>query len=177
MPAQPPPASHASPPCRGTTYEPPSEDLLEALTELVKYATVADSGNKRQPAQASTPWLPATQLHTLLPPALAAQRGACAAGGPPPAVPAIPAGPARLGAAAHPQAQAFARRLYRFFRRALTRWPEQRSIKPLLRCLLAYLAPWRAAGAAPQLLPGTAPAAPGHSALASHLTAQVSGLP
>ncbi|KAL4451949.1 hypothetical protein ABPG75_007611 [Micractinium tetrahymenae] len=169
--AQPPGA-----PFWGTTYEPPSEDLLEALTELVKYATVADSGSKRQPAQASTSWLPATQLHTLLPPALAAQRSGGAAGAVAPAVPAIPAGPARLGAAAQPQAQAFARRLYRFFRRALTLWPEQRSIKPLLRCLLAYLAPWRAAGAAPLLLPGAAAAAPGHSALASHLTAQVTDL-
>jgi hypothetical protein len=132
---------------------------------------VADSG-KKQPAQASAPWLPMAQLHTLLPPALAAQRG----GGSAAAVPAILAGPSRLGAAAQPAAQAFSRRLYRFFRRALTLWPEQRSIKPLLRCLLAFLAPWRTSGAAPMLLPGTSASAPGHSHLASHLTAQVTDL-
>ena len=160
------------PPCRSTIYEPPSDDLLEALTELVKYATVADSGAKRTPAQGGAPWLPAIQLHTLLPPALAAQRGGGAAA----AVPHIAAGPAKLGAAAAPAAQALARRLYRFFRRALALWPEQRSIKPLLRCFLAYVAPWRTSSAAPMLLPGAAAAAPGHSALASHLTAQVSDL-
>lgn len=171
------PPCPAPPPCRSTTYEPPSEDLLEALTELVKYVTVADSGNKKQPAQAASAWLPMAQAHTLLPPALAAQRGSGGGGaGPAAAVPAILAGPSRLGAAAQPQAQAFARRLYRFFRRAITLWPEQRSIKPLLRCLLAYLAPWRATSAAPMLLPGAAAAAPGHSHLASHLTAQVSDL-
>lgn len=174
------PASHVYPlPAhRSTTYEPPSEDLLEAVTELVKYATVADSGTKRQPAQGSSPWLPAAQLHTLLPPAMAAQRGGSTAGpaAAAAAVPIIPAGPAKLGAGAQPQAQALARRLYRFFRRALTLWPEQRSIKPLLRCFLAYIAPWRTSSAAPLLLQGAATAAPGHSALASHLTAQVSDL-
>lgn len=174
--------SPAAPPrlpaARSTTYEPPSEDLLEALTELVKYATVADTGTKRQPAQSSAPWLPAAQLHTLLPPALAAQRGggtpgAAAAAA---AVPVILAGPSKLGAAAAPHAQALSRRLYRFFRRAITLWPEQRSIKPLLRCLLAYIAPWRTSTAAPLLLPGATATAPGHSALASHLTAQVTDL-
>lgn len=158
--------------CRSTTYEPPSEDLLEALTELVKFATVADAGSKRQPAQGGAPWLPTAPLHTLLPPALAAQRG----GGATAAVPHIAAGPAKLGAAAAPAAQALARRLYRFFRRAFTLWPEQRSIKPLLRCFLAYVAPWRTSSAAPMLLPGAAASAPGHSALASHLTAQMSDL-
>lgn len=162
--------------CRGTTYEPPSEDLLEALTELVKHVTAADGG-KRQPAQGGAPWLPMAQLHTLLPPALAAQRGgvggSAAASA---AVPAILAGPSKLGAAAQPAAQAFARRLFRFFRRAVTLWPEQRSIKPLLRCFLAYIAPWRTSSAAPMLLPGAAATAPGQSALASHLTAQVTDL-
>ena len=139
---------------------------------------MADSGTKRQPAQGSSPWLPAAQLHTLLPPAMAAQRGGSTAGpaAAAAAVPIIPAGPSKLGAGAQPQAQALARRLYRFFRRALTLWPEQRSIKPLLRCFLAYIAPWRTSSAAPLLLPGAAATAPGHSALASHLTAQVSDL-
>jgi hypothetical protein len=172
-----------SPWSRGTTYEPPSEDLLEALGELVRYAVVADGG-KRVPAQAGGPWLPAVPLHTLAPPALAAQRagstalGAAAAATPPAPAPAPPvlAGPPRLKAAGAPGAQTLARRLYRFFRRAVTLWPEQRSIKPLLRCFLAYLAPRRTSSAAPMLAPGAAAAAPGHSHLASHLTAQVTDL-
>ncbi|KAI3437911.1 hypothetical protein D9Q98_000356 [Chlorella vulgaris] len=167
-------------PMWSTTYEPPSEDLLEALTELVKYATVADGGGKRQPAQGVSPWLPMAQLHTLLPPAAAAQHGGGGGSSAGPLVPTILGGPTKLGIAAQPPAQALARRLYRFFRRALALWPEQRSIKPLLRCFLAYVAPWRSSGAAP--LPpapgggGGGGGAHGPSQLASHLTAQVTDL-
>ncbi len=38
--------------------------------------------------------------------------------------------------------QAFARRLYRFLKRALTLWPQQRAMEPLIALWLAYLAPW-----------------------------------
>lgn len=38
--------------------------------------------------------------------------------------------------------QTFARRLYRFVKRGLTLWPEQRSLRPVLSLWLAYLAPW-----------------------------------
>lgn len=153
---------------------------MEALTELVKYATVADGGGKRQPAQGVSPWLPMAQLHTLLPPAAAAQHGGGGGSSAGPLVPTILGGPTKLGIAAQPPAQALARRLYRFFRRALALWPEQRSIKPLLRCFLAYVAPWRSSGAAP--LPpapgggGGGGGAHGPSQLASHLTAQVTDL-
>ena len=40
--------------------------------------------------------------------------------------------------------QAFARRLYRFLKRALTLWPQQRAMEPLIALWLAYLAPWGA---------------------------------
>ena len=55
-------------------------------------------------------------------------------------------------------------------------WPDQRSIKPMLRPFLAYLAPWRTLSAAPALAAGGLAPAPGHSALTSHLSAQVSDL-
>lgn len=52
-----------------TTYEPPSEDLLAALEELVKYSTAVDVGPKGlQPAQGAVSWLPLAPMHTLLPP-------------------------------------------------------------------------------------------------------------
>ena len=38
--------------------------------------------------------------------------------------------------------QSFAKRLYRFMRRAMTRWPEQQPIGPLINLYLAYVAPW-----------------------------------
>ena len=38
--------------------------------------------------------------------------------------------------------QAFARRLFRFLKRALTLWPQQRAMEPLIALWLAYLAPW-----------------------------------
>lgn len=40
--------------------------------------------------------------------------------------------------------QTFASRLYRFMRRAITKWPEQRSTAPLVSLYLAYIAPWYA---------------------------------
>lgn len=55
-------------------------------------------------------------------------------------------------------------------------WPDQRSIKPLLRPFLTYLAPWRTPCAAPPLAAGGFAAAPGHSALTAHLSAHVTDL-
>eukprot|EP00887_Chlorella_sp_A99_P007731 scaffold20.g7731.t1 len=151
-------------PMWSTTYEPPGEDLLEALLELIKHVSVVDQGGGRlQPAQGMVSWLPPVAMHTLAQPA--GHRA-------PPAAP----GPPRLGAAAAPPAQAFARRLFRFFHRAFAMWPEQRTIKPLLRCLLAYVAPWSTASAAPSLAPGALAAAAGHSQLTAQLTARVTDL-
>lgn len=60
--------------------------------------------------------------------------------------------------------------------RAFTMWPDQRSIKPMLRPFLAYLAPWRTQAAAPALSAGSFAAAPGHAPITAHLTAHVSDL-
>ena len=38
--------------------------------------------------------------------------------------------------------QAFARRLFRFLRRALQLWPEQQPLTPVVHLWLAYIAPW-----------------------------------
>lgn len=154
-------------PLWSTTYEPPSEDLLEALGEVIRYATVASTSSGRtQSAQAGASWLPPTPVLAF--PVPGAPRGGSGAG----------PGPGRLGAAGQPGAQALARQLYRFFHRAFTMWPDQRTMKPLLRAFLAYLAPWQAAAGAagPLAPPGAAAAAPGAAALTSHFTAQMSGL-
>jgi hypothetical protein len=165
-----------------TTYQPPSEDSLEALAELVRYATAAGAGGAARPAQAGPPWLPPTPVLDIAAALTAAAPAGRHGGG----VPVAPlAGPPRLGAAAQPGAQALARQLFRLFHRALTMWPDQRSIKPLLRPLMAYLAPWQADAAAPASATGGAAAAaaaaaglagPSGAALASQLTARATGL-
>jgi hypothetical protein len=161
-----------------SSYEPPSEDLLEAVGELARYATVAaDARGAPRPAQAGAPWLPLSPvLAALAPLGGAARRGHGGA--------ASLAGPPRLGGAAAPGSQALMRQLYRFFRRALTAWPPQRSLKPLLRALLPLLAPWLQAGAAaPAAAPGAAatagaapPAAGGLAARASAVAHRVQWL-
>lgn len=154
------------------SYEPPSEDLLEALGEIVRYATVTVAINGRgkpavtpavvSPAQTGLSWLPMTPvLNIQTTSALAAGRSAMSA----------LTGPPRLGAAAQPGAQALSRQLFRFFHRAFAMWPDQRTIKPLLRAFLAYVAPWKTGAAAG---PGGSQSPQG--ALASHLTAHVSEL-
>lgn len=55
-------------------------------------------------------------------------------------------------------------------------WPDRRSIKPILRVFLAYIAPWSSAAAASATAAGAFIAAPGHSALASHLTTHMTDL-
>ena len=48
----------------------------------------------------------------------------------------------RLGYVASCCLQSFAKRLYRFMRRAIVKWPEQRPMGPLISLYLAYIAPW-----------------------------------
>lgn len=155
------PASSVSP-LWATSYEPPSEDLLEALGELIRYVTVAPGGSSKNrasmPAQSGGSWLPAT-------PVLSIQTGGASggssaqtggthlAGGVAGSVRGGPSsgggievplmGPPRLGAAAQPGFQALSRQLYRFFHRAFAMWPDQRTIKPLLRAFIAFIAPWQ----------------------------------
>lgn len=94
---------HILMPCRSLTYEAPSNELLEALTVLVRYATVFDDPSAAgggggpvaaaaalRPAQGVAAWLP-------LPPVASAPPGAAGKQSwrPPP----------RLGAAGSPSAQ------------------------------------------------------------------------
>lgn len=150
------------------TYDPPSDDLLEAVVELIQYATTAPSLGRNpgsiQPAQTRVSWLPTTPVLTMTlnvsGPGHVLGSSANALVGPP-----------RLGAAVQPGAQALYRQLYRFFHRAFSMWPDQRSMKGLLRAFLAFIAPWQSEFAGASGAP-----APGTSALTSHLTAHVSDL-
>ncbi|DBB02511.1 TPA: hypothetical protein ACH3X3_011503 [Trebouxia sp. C0006] len=108
-------------------YDAPTTDLLEAMQELVRYSVAICDGEKgQQPprwAQATVrSWLPLSPLPQLGPPQHS--------------------GPPRLMAAGQPPFQSFAKRLYRFMRRAITRWPEQRPVQPLISLYIAYIAPW-----------------------------------
>ena len=160
-------------PLWATSYEPPSEDLLEAVGEIIRYATMTSTPPPRgkpagtlpiaSPAQAGLPWLPMT-------PVLNIQTSAAVSAGRSGA--AVLNGPPRLGAAAKPGTQALSRQLFRFFHRAFAMWPDQRTIKPLLRAFLSFVAPWRGGNASS--LNGSQSSPQG--ALASHLTAHVSEL-
>lgn len=163
-------------PLWGTTYEPPAEDLLEAIREIIKHATVAMKRENRAfkpyPAQAGAPWLPVCPVMATV-----------NSGFP-------PAGPPQLYSSAHVSAQLFGRQLYRMFHRAFTMWPDQRSMKPLLKVFLAYVAPWEATTASthglasriptkngePKVSDAVSHATPATGAIASHLTAQMTEL-
>ncbi|KFM26476.1 hypothetical protein F751_2694 [Auxenochlorella protothecoides] len=114
---------------------PPSEELLGALGALARHVTVVPDAGGPRPAQQGAAWLPFVPL--LTPAAAPAAR-----------TQAVLAGPSRLGPAASPGAQALARRLFRFHRRAASAWPEARSTRALARALGAILAPWRGASGA-----------------------------
>ncbi|KAK9815560.1 hypothetical protein WJX72_005838 [[Myrmecia] bisecta] len=153
-------------PIRSRSYEPPSEDLLEALMVLVRYVTVLEDPNdKRSPAKSAQllgPWLPRMAVDT-------------AAGNPLGRTLAGATAPAGLGAAASPSAQAFSRRLYRFLSRAFASWPEQRSITPIVNLWLAFIAPWWAPpstdlASAWRAAPSAAGAANHGGALVSHVS-------
>lgn len=115
-----------------STYQPPSEDLLEALGEVVKYAAVIqDQSGKPNPAQGAVSWL-LQAPYKVIAPAVQSAHGASGI-----------SAPSKLCAAGQPPAQAFFRQVFRGFYRAFTMWPEQRSMKALLRAYLIYIAPWR----------------------------------
>ena len=224
------------------SYEPPSEEQLEAVGELVRYVTTtavkppsaaapaasssrASSQLVPAPAQSGPPWLPFTPVLNVQLSSTGQNQGMSGGGGgggpgpggsgglsssmylgsslstpPPPSLMmthrpgtmtpihsmtttntlhnsnAVLMGPSRLGAAAQPGAQALSRQLYRFFHRAFSMWPDQRSIKPLLRAFLAFVAPWQSAPVSPDGSLASPHHGVGGGALASHLTAQVSEL-
>lgn len=210
-----PPLPSLTAPLWATTYEPPSEDLLEALLELVQYATaVAPAAAARpgsasapstrrqsssqqqgqrqhQPAQGNASWLPPSPVLWM---PVVTSLSSSSSPGAPGAMPKNsginpltsrgmpPVGPPLLGAAGQLGSQSFARQMYRFFYRALSTWPDQRTMKPLLRVFLAYIAPWQppsssASGMAtsstlsamPASAPGAAASSPGAAVLKSHL--------
>jgi hypothetical protein len=151
-------------PLWATTYEPPSEDLLEALGELIRYVTVAPSGSSKSlaatPAQGGGSWLPVTPVLSIQTSVgggsnahhqpggashLAGGLGGSRVGPGGGSVDSPLMGPPRLGAAAQPGSQALSRQLYRFFHRAFSMWPDQRTMKPLLRAFIAFIAPWQSA--------------------------------
>ena len=56
---------NASVTCRVRSFEPPSEDLIEALTVLTRYVTAVDEGHDSRPKPAQTsPWLPNAPAET-----------------------------------------------------------------------------------------------------------------
>lgn len=118
------------------SYEPPSEELLDSLTEMIRYTTVCQSPPTARPAQGTpTAWLPPSPVMS--------QNGLSTIGSQRKPHASPTAGPVRLGPAAQPGAQLLFRQFYRFFYRAFSLWPDQRSIKPLLRPFLACIAPWQ----------------------------------
>lgn len=116
--------------CRALSYQPPSEDLVEALVQLVRYVTVVEdvprgavpprSGGPggggvvpapipvprpaQQPLSAASSWLPESPLRTS-PPVLTPMLTAP-----------LPAGTLLAGPSSSPAVQAMSRKLYRFLR-------------------------------------------------------------
>ena len=56
---------NASVACRVRSFEPPSEDLIEALMVLTRYVTAVDEGHASRPKPAQiSPWLPSAPAET-----------------------------------------------------------------------------------------------------------------
>lgn len=166
----------------GASYDPPVENLLEAIEELTKYVLVYQTSDGNVPAQGGTSWLAASPV--LYEPADMMMGGGGAQDGASPGVDGRPGsaghfgttdshtyqgyesnarfgsssastskgivlqGPRSLGASASLGPQAYARQLYRMMHRALSSWPDQRSIKPFLRVFMVVLEPWQVANPA-----------------------------
>lgn len=121
-------------------YEAPSEDLVEAVQLLTRYVFSLEDERSAdtplKPAQLSGfHWLPAIPQ----PPAAPALKQLVRGLPPPP----------RLGPAANSAAQAYSKRLFRFLFRAMSRWPEQRSLSSVTQLWLAAIAPWWPPGISP----------------------------
>ncbi|KAK9917041.1 hypothetical protein WJX75_000269 [Coccomyxa subellipsoidea] len=123
---------------RAVSFDPPSEDLVEALVVLSRYiVSVETPGSKDSSkdgpfslAQAgTTAWLPLSPVQPVT--SMQVPRVVGSAYLPP-----------SLGAAARPPAQAFARSLYRLLRRSFAQWPEHRTVTPAVHLWCAYMAPW-----------------------------------
>lgn len=160
----------------GASYDPPVENLLDAIEELTKYVMVYQTSDGNLPAQGATSWLAASPV--LYEPAdmmiggsggqdgsLQTVDGRAGGSGSFGAMGTseghrygqgvrygassstskgiVLQGPRSLGASASIGPQAYARQLYRMMHRALSSWPDQRSIKPFLRVFMVVLEPWR----------------------------------
>lgn len=119
----------------GSSYEPPGENMLTAIEELTKYTMVYQTREMNFPAQSGSSWLPVSAV-------LYEPRDISDLKGQSPTK-SILQGPRLLGLSASLGPQAYSRQLYRMLRRALSLWPDQRTIKPLLKVITAVLAPWQ----------------------------------
>ena len=124
----------------GSLYEPPSENILEAVNELTKYVLVYIIRDANVPAQSGSSWLPVSPV-LYEPQDVFAKKDAPSAH--PQKMMDILQGTRSLGVFASIGPQAYSRQLYRMLHRAFSSWPDQRSIKPLLRVFMAVIAPWK----------------------------------
>lgn len=118
----------------GSSYEPPGENMLAAIEELTKYITVYQTRDGNFPAQAGSSWLPVSAV-LYEPKDIFDLKGQSTAKS-------VLQGPRMLGISASIGPQAYSRQLYRLLHRALSSWPDQKTIKPLLKVFVAVLAPW-----------------------------------
>ena len=118
----------------GSSYEPPGENMLAAIEELTKYIVVYQTREGNFPAQSGSSWLPISPV-LYEPRDIIDLKGQST-------TKSILQGPRMLGISASIGPQAYSRQLYRMLSRALSLWPDQRTIKPLLKVILAILAPW-----------------------------------
>jgi len=140
-----------------TSYEPPSEDLLEAIDGLTRYIYIYETKDGMKPAQDGQSWLPTSPV--LYGPG--DMQGMTNK---------VLQGPRSLGVAASLAPQAYARQLYRLFYRAFVSWPDQRTIKPLLRVFLSVLAPWRYPSSRTSQSKGVTSLDLGKSAVKAHMS-------
>lgn len=118
------------------SYQPPSEDLLMALTLLFKYVHVIEPPRQdtpAAPAQASSAWLPQSPVATLPLPS-----GRLSA-------PLSSSHPLLSSPAFSPPVQAVGRKLYRLLRRTFAQWQpsSSASLSKVIGLWLVVLAPWR----------------------------------
>lgn len=121
----------------GSSYDPPPENVLEVVEELTKYIMVYQLKDENVPAQSGASWLPLSPV--LCQARDVFNRKTHTSGG----HKNVLQGPRILGLPGSMGCQAYGRQLYRLFHRAFSSWPDQRTIKPLLRVFLAVLAPWQ----------------------------------
>lgn len=156
-------AGSSSTALRVLSFQPPGEEHVEALSQLMQYIHVAveDGGTaavaagqkpprKLKPAQGREPWLVDSPVRTVT---------ALGVGGRGPGY-GQAAPPLMLGASGSPPVQAISRKLYRFLRRTFAQWPLQTStsLMPVINLWLSILTPWNPppSTSAPAPTPSTA---------------------